>query len=240
MISLNGITIANNPQRLLLKRQSLEIPAGTLTALMGRNGSGKSTLLRVICGTQKPLEGEIRVAGINPARAAASELASKIAVVTTESINVRNLTCLELVGIGRSPHTGVFGRLSADDRRAVDRALEATGMTAFANRNVNEMSDGEMRRIMLARALAQDTPVIVLDEPTSFLDVSGRYEICELLASLARNEGKTIVYSTHEPAPAIECADSIVIIADCALHAIEPAQVTAHSAFRDLTGGRIL
>lgn len=212
MIELRNISIANDPHRPLLTGASLTLRPGTLTALIGRNGCGKSTLLRVICGRQKPLKGTVNIRGLNPAKATEAELARRVAVVTTEAVRVRNLTCRELVSLGRSPHTGIFGRLSREDERAVDLALRSTGMQDFAGRQVTQMSDGETRRVMLACALAQETEVIVLDEPTSFLDVPGRREVCELLGRLAHEQGKTILFSTHEIEPALKCVDSILVI----------------------------
>lgn len=216
MIELRDLTIGNSSP--LLVEQNLTLPSNTLTALIGRNGSGKSTLLRVISGEQSPIAGEVIIGGINPAKVTTAELAKIVSVVTTESVRVRNLTCRQLIALGRSPYTGLFGKLSAKDEQKVDDALNAVGMGEFANRQITQISDGEMRRIMIARALAQDTPVMLLDEPTSFLDVPGRYEICRLLAELAHKHGKTILYSTHELEQARECADEIILIANRQLH----------------------
>ncbi|MDE6228334.1 MAG: ABC transporter ATP-binding protein, partial [Muribaculaceae bacterium] len=202
MIELQNITIANNPKHPLVQGQSLSIPRATLTALIGRNGCGKSTLLRAMAGIQRPLQGTFTINGVDVNHASARKLARLVAVITTESIKVDNLTCRQLVSYGRAPHTGMLGRLSASDEQIVDEALQTVGMEQFAQRKVGQISDGEGRRILLARALAQQTPVILLDEPTSFLDVPGRYEISALLGRLAREQGKTIVYSTHELDPA--------------------------------------
>ncbi|MDE6513198.1 MAG: ABC transporter ATP-binding protein [Muribaculaceae bacterium] len=210
MIELQNITLANTPGSRLISDQTVRIADGTLTALIGRNGCGKSTLLRTMAGLRKPQGGHIIINNIDVHRAPVSEMARLIAVITTETPVVENLTCRQLVAYGRAPHTGLLGRLSADDERIVDRALETVGMQSFATRKINNISDGEGRRIMLARALAQQTPVIMLDEPTSFLDVPGRYEIASLLRRLAHEEGKTIVYSTHELEPAFRYADNIL------------------------------
>lgn len=232
MIDLKNITVGNGTP--LLVNQSLHIASDTLTALIGRNGSGKSTLLRVICGEQKPMAGVVTVGGLNPAKASPAELARMVAVVTTESVRLRNLTCRELVALGRSPYTGIFGKLSDEDERIVDDAINAVGMNAFTSRQTTQISDGEMRRIMIARALAQDTPVMLLDEPTSFLDVPGRYEICRLLSALARHRNKTILYSTHELDPALQYADNIVLLTDRQLLALPPAEMRRNSTFQSL------
>lgn len=240
MIELHGITIANNPKQPLAEGLSVDLAQGTLTALIGRNGCGKSTLLRAISGAQRPLKGTVSINGVDPARTPAAKLAQTVAVVTTESVRVRNLTCRELVAIGRSPHTGLLGRLSAHDEAAVDAALNAVGMSGFAGRQVTQMSDGETRRIMLARALAQDTPAILLDEPTSFLDVGGRYEICELLGRLAHEQQKTILYSTHELEPAMRYADNILLLSGRSGLLLPPADMRLAPEFKALLGGRTL
>lgn len=212
MIELRNITLANDPGRQLIGNQSVRISDGTLTALIGRNGCGKSTLLRVMAGLRRPQQGQVIINDTDVRHSPASEMARLVAVITTENPKVENLTCRQLVAYGRAPHTGLLGRLSADDERIVDHALQTVGMQSFASRKINTISDGEGRRIMLARALAQQTPVILLDEPTSFLDVPGRYEIAALLKRLAREEGKTIVYSTHELEPAYRYSDNILFM----------------------------
>ena len=163
-----------------------------------------------------------------------------VTVVTTESIKVRNLTCRELVSLGRSPHTGLFGRLSVADNEIIDKSLDLVGMNSFRNRDIARLSDGEIRRVMLARALAQDTPVILLDEPTSFLDVAGRYDVCVLLQELAHNQNKTILYSTHEIEPATQYSDSMMLISQNKVLILPPNQMLLNSEFKDLLGGRTL
>lgn len=231
MIEFQNLSIGN--RRPLVRNQNLNIAAGTLTALVGRNGCGKSTLLRVMAGTQKPIEGKVIIDSDEVTRLTPADLATKVAVITTEPVKVNRLTCRELVAMGRAPHTGIFGRLSDADNRIIDKSLAMTGMSDFANRYVAEVSDGESRRIMLARALAQDAPVILLDEPTSFLDVPGRFEIGLLLHDLTRSSGKTIVYSTHELEPAMRFADSLLFMNAKGLTLLPPEQMRNLSAFRE-------
>lgn len=232
MIEFKNLTIGNSAP--LLVDQTLQFAPRTLTALIGRNGSGKSTLLRVMAGAQKAMKGQVTIDGLNPATASVSELAHKVAVVNTDTVKIRNLTCRQLVGMGRAPLTGLFGRLYSHDLKAVDDALADVGMTDLALRQVTEISDGEMRRVMIARALVQDTPVILLDEPTSFLDVPGRYEICRLLARLAHIHGKTIVYSTHELEPALKYADAVALLADLSLLMLPPDEIRVNQQFKSL------
>ena len=238
MIELQNITIANNPTHPLVQGQSLSIPRATLTALIGRNGCGKSTLLRAMAGIQRPLQGTVTINGVDVSRASARKLARLVAVITTESIKVDNLTCRQLVSYGRAPHTGMLGRLSASDEQIVDEALQTVGMEQFAQRKVGQISDGEGRRILLARALAQQTPVILLDEPTSFLDVPGRYEISALLGRLAREQGKTIVYSTHELDPAYLNADNLLYMSKQGLKFAAPDSAEMQAVRREFEGAR--
>ncbi|MDE6818513.1 MAG: ABC transporter ATP-binding protein, partial [Muribaculaceae bacterium] len=231
-------TIANNPKHPLVQGQSLSIPRATLTALIGRNGCGKSTLLRAMAGIQRPLQGTVTINGVDVSRASARKLARLVAVITTESIKVDNLTCRQLVSYGRAPHTGMLGRLSASDEQIVDEALQTVGMEQFAQRKVGQISDGEGRRILLARALAQQTPVILLDEPTSFLDVPGRYEISALLGRLAREQGKTIVYSTHELDPAYLNADNLLYMSKQGLKFAAPDSAEMQAVRREFEGAR--
>lgn len=221
MIQFRNLTIANDPAKPLIENQTLTLADGTLTALIGRNGCGKSTLLRTMAGIQKPRGGQILINDIDVNKASARELSRLIAVITTDSPHVENLTCRELVAYGRAPYTGLLGRLTPADRMIVDHSLLTVGMQDFADRKVNRISDGERRRVMLARALAQQTPVILLDEPTSFLDVVGRCEISALLGRLAREEGKTIFYSTHELQPAFQQADIVLLMNASGLQPVE-------------------
>lgn len=234
MIELQNITLANDPEYPLLTKQSLSIKEQTLTALIGRNGCGKSTLLRTISGSQKPAEGKVLINGIDVSKASAKVLASKVAVITTDSIKVENLTCREIVSYGRAPHTGMLGKLGKVDKEIIEASLTAVGMAEFAQRKVTQISDGEGRRIMLARALAQQTPVILLDEPTSFLDVPGRFEIALLLKHLAKEEGKTILYSTHELEPAFRHADRIILMQQSGLLQLPPKEMMLNPDFVDL------
>lgn len=240
MIELQNLTIANAPDRVLINDLSHTIKGGSLTALIGRNGTGKSTLIRIIAGLQKPVIGSVKICNVDISKSSATELAQVVTVVTTESIKVRNLTCRELVSLGRSPHTGLFGRLSVADNEIIDKSLDLVGMNSFRNRDIARLSDGEIRRVMLARALAQDTPVILLDEPTSFLDVAGRYDVCELLQELAHNQNKTILYSTHEIEPATQYSDSMMLISQNKVLILPPNQMLLNSEFKDLLGGRTL
>ena len=211
MIQLKDLTLGYE-QRTLLEKVSAHITGGQLVALLGRNGTGKSTLLRAVMGLEKPQNGEIILHGNNIASLKPEELARNISFVTTDKVRIANLRCRDVVALGRAPYTNWIGRMQDADREIVAWSLASVGMSDYARRTMDKMSDGECQRIMIARALAQQTPVILLDEPTSFLDLPNRYELCSLLARLAHDEGKCILFSTHELDIALSLADSIALI----------------------------
>lgn len=185
-------------ERVLLDCARLQCEAGTLTALIGRNGSGKSSLLRCLSGASRAYRGSISIDGHDLRELSAPELARLMAVVTTERIAMPRCSAYDVAALGRAPYTGWYGTLGERDRQIVAQALEATGTAHLAARMFDSLSDGEARRVLIARAMAQDTPVILLDEPTSFLDLPGRHQLGALLRRLADEQGRCIVYSTHE------------------------------------------
>ena len=183
--------------------------SGELTCLLGENGVGKSTLLRTLSGFLPPLSGDIAILGKPLGDYKERELATVIGVVLTERTNLQNMTVTELVGMGRSPYTGFWGRLSAEDRRKVGEALDLVGIAALRDRLVQTLSDGERQKVMIAKALAQETPIIFLDEPTAFLDYPSKVEILRLLGRLSRDFGKTIFLSTHDLELALRVTDRV-------------------------------
>jgi iron complex transport system ATP-binding protein len=182
-----------------------------MVAVIGRNGTGKSTLLRTIAGIQVSLEGNIRVNGVNIRELTRMELARKIGFISTENISASSMTVYNLVSLGRFPHTDWTGRMGRTDRIAVAAALERTAMSAFAGRFLSELSDGEKQRAMIARVLAQDAGIMVMDEPTAFLDLPGKYEIMTLLRDLSHT-GKCIIFSTHDLDIALKMTDRIWLL----------------------------
>lgn len=185
------------------------IRSGEMTCLLGVNGAGKSTLLRTLSGFLPPLAGEISLLGKPLASYRERELATVVGVVLTEKNNLQNMTVTELVGMGRSPYTGFWGRLSAADRRKVEDSLSLVGIVPLRDRMVQTLSDGERQKVMIAKALAQETPIIFLDEPTAFLDYPSKVEILHLLHRLSRDMGKTIFLSTHDLELALRVADRV-------------------------------
>lgn len=186
--------------------------AGELTCLLGPNGAGKSTLLRTLCGFQPPLAGEIAVDRRSLADISPAELARIIGVVLTERLSINNMTVEQLVAMGRAPYTGFWGRLTDDDLHAVNRAIALTGIDSLRQRMIQTLSDGERQKTMIAKALAQQTPVIFLDEPTAFLDYPSKVEIIRLLHRLAHDDRKIIFLSTHDLELALQIADSLWLI----------------------------
>lgn len=227
MIELRDITIGYG-ERILLEGVNARFMAGEIIALVGRNGAGKSTLMRAIAGLGEHLSGEIILNGENLSNIGSAKLAETIAFVNTERIRIANLSCRDVVSLGRAPYTNWIGKMQPEDEEIVMRSLSLVGMESYALRTMDRMSDGECQRVMIARALAQATPIILLDEPTSFLDMPNRYELCSLLADLAHKEGKCILFSTHELDIAISLCDSIVLIDSPNLHHL-PTDKMIHS-----------
>ncbi len=214
----------------LLSRLNLSLEAGQLVALLGQNGAGKSTLLRALTCATSPIAGTIEVAGRNLARIAMRERSRIIGLVSTDRIQAGALTVTELVGLGRQPHTGFLGRLDDHDRAIVASALHSVGIDAKANSYVAELSDGERQKAMIARALAQQTPIIVLDEPTAFLDAASRIETMQLLASLAHDQHKAILLSTHDISRSLLLTDELWLITRDRKVVTGPTSEMIHSA----------
>lgn len=176
---------------------------------MGANGVGKSTLLRTLSAFQPKLSGEIRIQGKEIGSYTDKQLSKVISVVLTEKCDIRNMTSVELIGLGRSPYTGFWGTLSKEDKEVVDHAINLVGISHLAHRMVHTLSDGERQKVMIAKALSQETPVIFLDEPTAFLDFPSKVEMMQLLHQLSRQTDKTIFLSTHDLELALQIADKI-------------------------------
>ena len=211
-IRISGLSIGyRNKHNVKVVEEGISdcIRSGELTCLLGENGAGKSTLLRTLSGFLPPLGGEIFLLGKPLSAYRERDLAKVVGVVLTEKTHLQNMTVAELVGMGRSPYTGFWGRLSALDRHKVDEALAMVGIAWLRDRMVQTLSDGERQKVMIAKALAQETPVIFLDEPTAFLDFPSKVELMQLLHRLSRTTGKTIFLSTHDLDMALQIADTI-------------------------------
>ena len=190
----------------------LTLYKGELASLIGLNGAGKSTLIRTLCRFQPALEGGVSVMGKPLESYSPHELALTVGVVLTDRTNAGGLTVRELVALGRQPHTGFFGRLGEKDRRMVEEAMTSVGIAHKASSYVSELSDGERQRTMIAKALAQECPVIILDEPTAFLDVASRIETMSLLHETALRQDKAILLSTHDIDNALMFSDRLLLL----------------------------
>ena len=226
MIELKKLTLGYG-QRTLLEAVNAQITGGQLVALLGRNGTGKSTLLRAMMGLEKPRSGEIILQGKNIASLKPEKLARNISFVTTDKVRIANLRCKDVVALGRSPYTNWLGQLQGEDLERVDNAMRLVSMSGYADKTMDKMSDGECQRIMIARALAQDTPVILLDEPTAFLDLPNRYELCLLLKKLAQEEKKCVLFSTHDLDIALSLCDSIMLIDNPQMYTLPTPEMVA-------------
>lgn len=191
---------------------NLELRAGELVCLIGPNGSGKSTLLRTLTGLQKPLSGMTQIDGKEITRLKQHEKALMLALVLTERVDIENTTVYSLVSLGRQPHSNWWGNITPEEDDIIRQAIEMVHMGHKMHQNINELSDGERQRAMIAKALAQDTPIIMLDEPTAHLDLPNRVEIMLLLHKLAHKTQKSILLSTHELDLALQAADRIWLI----------------------------
>ena len=211
-IRIQGLSIGyihKKETKVIAKDMDATICSGELTCLLGANGAGKSTLLRTLSAFLKPLSGNIWIQGRRLSDYRDKELATVIGVVLTEKCQLRNMTVTELVGMGRSPYTGFWGTLSKNDRRIVEDAIALVRIEDLKERMVHTLSDGERQKVMIAKALAQETPVIFLDEPTAFLDYPSKVEILHLLHRLSREMKKTIFLSTHDLELALQIADQL-------------------------------
>ena len=215
VIQTSGLAIGYKKGRreeVLNSRLDLSLYPGEVTSLLGVNGAGKSTLLRTLAGFHPSLEGEINILGRDYASIKAKELARMIGVVLTGKTMAGTLTVFDLVALGRHPYTGFFGRLQPEDRHSIGRAMQRSGIEGKANSRIAELSDGERQKAMIAKALAQECPIILLDEPTAFLDVTSRIELMILLRELAVDEGKSILLSTHDIELALALSDRIWLL----------------------------
>ena len=204
-----GYPLKGGKRKVIHDDLSLRLFPGEVTCLLGLNGAGKSTLLRTLCGFQPPLDGDISLMGKPLSSYSQSNFSLMVGVVLTEKTNAGGITVYELVSLGRHPYTGFFGGLKAADREIIEQSLAAAGIAHKAQNYVSELSDGERQKAMIAKALAQQCPIILLDEPTAFLDVTSRIETMVLLHRLAMEQQKAILLSTHDLDLAIQMGDCL-------------------------------
>lgn len=214
-IEINALSIGypnKKGSKVVAEKLNAAINPGELTCLLGENGIGKSTLLRTLSAFQPKLAGEILIQGKEIETYTDKELSHIIAVVLTDRIDVPNMTAEELIGLGRSPYTNFWGAMDEEDSKKVRQAIAQIRIEGLAHRMVHTLSDGERQKVLIAKALAQETPVIFLDEPTAFLDFPSKVEIMQLLHRLSRDTHKTIFLSTHDLELALQIADKLWVM----------------------------
>ncbi|MEA5617668.1 ABC transporter ATP-binding protein [Cronbergia sp. UHCC 0137] len=213
----------------------VSLQAGELVCLLGHNGSGKSTLLRTLAGMQPPLAGEVRLLDHDIYKLPPQELAKRLSLVLTEKIDVGMLSAYALVTMGRYPYTDWWGKLTSKDEDIINWSIKSVGAVNLAQRNVSELSDGERQKIMIARALAQSPIVMLLDEPTAFLDLPRRVEIMQLLRQLAQDTNQAILLSTHDLDLALRLADKVWLLGNNGiLHVGAPEDLILNGTFTDI------
>ncbi len=207
------LTIGYSAQSPILQNLKFHLPESSLTCIIGDNGVGKSTLLRTITGAIRPISGEVFLGLTSTSSLSAAQKSRTFSLVLTDRIQDDLITVHDLVSMGRMPYTGFFGRMSADDEKIVSAAMEQLKISHLQDRYITEISDGQRQRALIAKAIAQQTPIMILDEPTAFLDYKSRIELMHLLRDLAAN-GKSILITTHDLDLVKKYADWIWAIED--------------------------
>lgn len=225
---------ANPKEGIIYGPLNMEIHTAEMVGIIGRNGIGKSTLLRTLTGIHHAISGEVFIRGNEINRISRSDRAKLISYVSTEAIHVQNLRVRDLVSMGRFPYTSWFAKLTKTDHDIINDSIEQTGITNLLQKPVYQLSDGERQKVMIARALAQDTPVIILDEPTAFLDLPARHETMRLLNNLAQQKNKLIIFSTHDLSIAMDEVDKLWLMTDEGLLEGSPEDLLMNQGFRKL------
>lgn len=210
LLSTRDLAVGYDATSPVLSHITLDLNPGRLISLLGANGRGKSTLMRTLAALQPPLSGSIIIDGKDMRDITPRLRAGLVSIVTTDN-TASGLTVSELTALGRHPHTGFFGRLSHHDREIVRDAISAVGMSQMTDRRAGTLSDGERQKVMIARAIAQDTPLIMLDEPTAFLDAAARIEIINLLRRIAHQRNRLIIVSSHDINTAVTLSDELLL-----------------------------
>ncbi|MFE4055848.1 ABC transporter ATP-binding protein [Streptomyces sp. NPDC059096] len=235
-LAAEGLTLGYG-DRVVIESLDLAVPPGRITVIVGANACGKSTLLRSMSRLLTPRAGRVVLDGKEVHRLPAKELARTLGLLPQSPVAPEGITVADLVGRGRHPHQGIFSRWSARDDEAVASALEATHTEPLADRAVDELSGGQRQRVWIAMALAQQTDLLLLDEPTTFLDASHQIEVLDLLTDLNQARGTTIVMVLHDLNLAARYADHLIALADGRLHAVgAPAEVLTRENVRAVFG----
>lgn len=235
MIEIKDLSIGYS-RRTILSGLNAVIPSGTFVVMAGCNGSGKSTLLRTLAGLLPPVSGKIIYDGKDLSSLSIPERSRLLSFVNTEKVRIPGLSCHDLVALGRSPYTGWSGSLSSADESAIEKALSLAGMSSFSSRMLDTMSDGECQMASIARAIAQDTPLILLDEPTAFLDWPNRRKTAILLKRLSSDAHKTVICSTHDLEVALQFSDLLLLLTTQGLYLAPPSSPALRSRLKAAFG----
>ncbi|WP_373056033.1 ABC transporter ATP-binding protein [Zunongwangia sp. H14] len=221
-------------EQLIASGIDIKIKQGELVAVIGVNGIGKSTFLRTLSGIQPALSGKVLLKSIEFGKIDALELASLISLVLTEQPVSKNLSVLELVALGRQPYTNWIGKLSKNDLRQILSALKLVNIEPLQEKKCYELSDGQMQKVLIARAIAQDTPLVILDEPTTHLDLYHKAYVLKLLKDLTRKTNKAIVFASHEINLAIQLCDKIILMQPGKVEIGSPEELLKKNAFSEI------
>ncbi|MDB4181915.1 ABC transporter ATP-binding protein [Polaribacter sp.] len=243
ILTIENLTIGyeqKKQQKIIAKGINFAIKKGTLNAVVGKNGIGKSTLLRTLSKVQKPLAGAIFINKKNSKAYLHQELAKTISLVLTERLPESQLTVFEVIALGRQPYTNWIDSLTKKDLEKIHWAIEQTNLAALQNNRCSELSDGQMQRVLIARALSQDTEIIILDEPTAHLDMYQTIAIFELLKKLTSSTQKTILISTHEINLATKMCDELIVLSENKIYTGTTAELIQQNAFENLFTSKIV
>lgn len=213
---------------------NIELHKGELVGLIGGNGIGKSTLLRTLSHVQNPLDGQVFINKKNISKYNALDLAKVLSLVLTEQMASKNLSVIELVALGRQPYTNWVGSLTTNDKKIINKALQQTNIEDLKDKKCFELSDGQLQKVMISRALAQDTDIIILDEPTTHLDMYYKAYVLKLLQKLAKETNKTILFSSHEINLAIQLCDRLVVMTKTEVLSDTPCNLISKGTFNSL------
>jgi iron complex transport system ATP-binding protein len=239
-ITISGVDLGyhkSGQEIRILKNVQLDFSPGDFIGIVGLNGVGKSTLLKGICGLLPTLKGQILLNGKDLSRLSLEEVSKQVSVVLTEKVNGFNLTTYDLVAAGQMPYTNSFHQLKEEHKKIIEAAIEACGIREHQDKGLNELSDGLFQKASIARAIAQQTPTILLDEPSAFLDYASKHKLFILLKQLAMDERKTILVSSHDLELVMKYCSRIVIIQPNLIELVSITDAKNNAAFRELGGG---
>ena len=237
VLSTSNLSIGYSTKKekiIIAENLNLNFEGGKLISLIGANGIGKSTLLRTLTGIQKPLNGNVFLNDKDIYHHQPMELAHNLSLVLTEKLPPSNLTVYELIALGRQPYTNWLGKLSEDDLQKVNHAMVLTQIVHLANKKHFEISDGQLQKVLIARALAQDTPLIILDEPTTHLDLLNKVAVFKLLKKLSQETNKCILFSTHDIDLAIQLSDEMIVMTEESVIQDQPCNLISKGIFNSL------